>query len=316
MRIGVLSDTRLPTLPTGGHGLGRVAWDIAAGLAQRGHEVMLHVGKDSALGIGFKTLVWYGIEETRRAEHLAFDASDVNNIDVWIDLSHFHDLSKFRPDWPVVNWIVDTECEWQPPRAVVGNRWQQKGFPDARIVPLGIDVDAIPFYDTPGMGRFSRDPYLAFCHKIHANKGFDIALDVAQRAGLPVHFAGDNMVGAELDHYHGELTDDALLYEFVGSAVGLLSPCRLDAGGRVNLEAAACGTPVVCLDWTGTREHVAHCVSGFVCANADEMVEAVADLPLLDRARCREWAADTHGIGQMLEKLEGLCQAAIDGEMW
>jgi glycosyltransferase involved in cell wall biosynthesis len=200
----------------------------------------------------------------------------------------------------------------------VCNAWQQNAFPGARIVPVGIDVDAIPFIEDPlpGLGRFSREPYLAFCHKIHVNKGYDLALEVGRRAGMAVHFAGERFADVALERYHGEIDSDAQLYEFVGCAVGLLSPCRLDAGGRVNLEAAACGTPVVCLDWTGTREHVAHCVSGFVCRDTDEMVEAVADLPQLDRVRCREWVADTHGIERMIETLLTWCAAARDGEAW
>lgn len=309
MNIGILSDTRLPTLPTGGHGLGRLSWDIAAGLAKRGHEISLYAGNGSASG---DFMLWIANDETDRVG----DIIQYHHADAFIDLSHLHDLSRLRPDLPVVNWVVDLECPYQPPRAVVGNLWQQKAFPAARIVPLGIDVDAIEFYAEPGLGRFSREPYLAFCHKIHKAKGYDIALDVGARAGLPVHFAGANLAGAELDHWHGELTDDDQVHEFVGSAVGLLSPCRRDAGGRVNLEAAALGTPVLALDGTGTACHVEHCVSGFICKDADEMVEAVADLPLLDRAKARAWAADTHGIGQMLDQLVALCEAAASEENW
>lgn len=307
MKLAILSDCRMPTLPHGSHGLGRMSWDIAAGLAKRGHEVALHAGPDSAWGgdAGFPTLITTQ-GETVRAAHIRDD-----NIDAWLDLSHLHDLSRLRPELPVVNWLADTECDWQPPRAVVGNTWQQGQFPKARIVPLGIDVERIPLVTGKAEPR-----YLAYCAKIHPAKGFDIALQVGTQSGLPVRFAGEKFVDVALPNYRGVIDSDGELHHFIGSARGLLSPSRLDAGGRVNLEAAACGTPVLCLDGTGTMCHVEHGLSGFVCRDADEMADAVLDLGLLDPRKMRDWARETHDLSVMIDGVEKLLQAAADGEVW
>lgn len=311
MRIGVLSDTRVPTRPAGGHGLGRMAWDIAAGLARRGHSVVLYAGPDSEAPDGVR-LQAHG-SETLRVAFLECDDADA-----YLDLSHYHDLSRRRPDWPVVNWIVDQEVAYAPPRAVVGNAWQRRTFPAARIVPLGIDVDAVPFVEQrfPGMGRFSKEPYLAYCHKLHPLKGVDLAAQVGDKAKVAVHYAGELFVTPAPANWHGELTDDALLWEFLGCAEGLLSPARRDAGGRVNLEAAACGTPVLTLAGTGTACHVEHCVSGFVCADVDELADAVQDLPRLDRRAMRAWVRETHDVSVMLDQLESLLTEAADGGTW
>lgn len=315
MKIGVLSDCRVPTKPSGGHGLGRLAWDLALGLSTRGHAVTLYGGPGTEIPAGNPFLVVnHHPDETHRAADFALHPDEVA-----LDLSHYHGVSQKRPELKVVNWIVDLECPYQPPRAVVGNAWQQREFPQARIVPLGIDVDAIPFVAAPNplLGRFVKDAqYFAFCHKIHRNKGYDLALEVGKQAQIPVHFAGERFDGGELPNYHGEIADDAALYEFLGLARALLSPCRHDAGGRVNLEAAACGTPVLALDGTGTACHVEHCVSGFLCRDVAELVDAAADVPYLNRKQAREWVRETHDLRVMLDGIEALLVAAAQGENW
>ncbi len=305
MKIAVLSDTRMPTRPSGSHGLGRVAWDLATGLAKKGHWIELFAGEGSESGRELFRTITTDQDETTRA-----GAQKFRDADVWIDLSHRHDLSRVAPDWPVVNYIMDTECQWQPPRAVIGTEFGRDEHPNARVVPLGIDVDAIPF------SSFAPKK-LAYCHKLEYRKGIDLAMLVAGRSFMPIVYAGP-IFGNHTPPptWIGELQSDAELYRFLGDAEGLLSPAREDAGGRVNLESAACGTPVLTFDWTGTQYHVAHGVSGFICRNLDEMVDAVADLPRLDRRQCREWVAATHSLRGMIDGIEALAVAARDGERW
>lgn len=304
MIVGVLSDCRLPTVPAGGHGLGRMAWDMAEGLRRRGIDVLLFAGPGSSAPDGVPLICHR--DESKRPGDLV---ETWDSVDVWMDLSHRHDLSRLHPEIPVVNWIVDLECDWTPPNAIVGNEWQRGKFPAARIVPLGIDLDKIPFYPTGGR-------HLVFAHKIHPAKGVDIAVTVGQMSGRLVRFAGQRFMEINMPEYVGEIHGDDALYQFLGGAAGLLSPTREDAGGRVNLESAATGTPVLTFDWTGTQCHVGHCVSGFVCADLDEMVEAVNDLKLLDRSACREWVADRHGMDRMIDGVNDALMVAREGVRW
>lgn len=297
MRIGVLSDTRMASVPHGPHGLGRAAVDICRALT--GHTVTLYGGK----GSGWGGAVVEHANETTRAHQLA------NEQDVWIDLSHYHDLSKLHPDWPVVNYILDLECPYAPPNACTNTAYAARQHPRARVVPLGIPVADIP------LGNGKRD-YLTFCAKIHPHKGYDLALKVAEAVATPVYFVGENFTGGPIKNWRGLIGNDTELYAWLGGALGLLSPYRKDAGGRVNLEAAACGTPVLCLGDTATAEHVQHCVSGFVCADADEMIDAVGDLPLLDAGQMRQWVTDCHDLSVMGKALSEACEAVVSGERW
>lgn len=301
MRVNVLSDTRVPTVPEGGHGLGRSAIDIARVLTRMGHTVTLYAGPGSR---------WEGAlvehaNETQRAHEL-----DKDSADAWLDISHYHDLSQVHPGWPVVNYILDLECRYQPPNTVVNTTHANRRYLNARFAPLGIPVDDIPL-------RTGKRSYLTFCAKIHALKGHDIAMDVAERVKpLITYFVGENVSGKPVPNYRGVLTTPEQLYGWLGGAMALLSPYRADSGGRVNLEAAACGTPVLCLAGVATEEHVGHCISGFVCGDADEMVDAVQDVVLLNPQAMRDWVRETHDILVMGKALEAHCNAVASGEAW
>lgn len=299
MLIGVLSDTRLPSVNYGPHGLGRSAVDICHALTALGHAVTLYGGMGSKWG----GAVVEHAHETQRAHVLT------NEQDAWVDLSHYHDVSKLHPDWPVVNYILDLECPYTPPNACTNTAYATKRHKSARVVPLGVDVETIP------LGTGPRD-YLTFCAKIHPHKGYDLALKVADAVTLPVYFVGENLSGGPIPNYRGFMSSDADLHSWLGGAAGLLSPYRKDAGGRVNLEAAACGTPVLCLGDTATAEHVEHCVSGFVCADVDELIDAVPDLALMDGKQMRQWVRDCHDLSVMGRALSEACEAVASGERW
>ena len=298
MKIDVFSDVRVPTLPRGGHGLGRVAIDIVNGLSARGHDVRLFAGK------GSESIVPLCIHDDEQTRAETYDGG----ADVVIDASHWHTLSQVQPERAVINCIMDFECPYAAPRAIIFNDGHRAAHPTARIVPLGVDVDAVP------MGAGGQ--HLVFCAKLHAMKGIDIAMDVAEQSRYPLAIAGQSFTVPPARGYVGELTDDAALYAFLGSAYAHLAPYRYDAGSRVVLDAAATGTPTLCLDRTATQYHVEHGISGFVCGTTAELIDALNDVPSLDRAVCREWAHETHDIRLMIDGLEQAAQAALEGKDW
>lgn len=303
MKIGVLSDCRMPTVREGGHGLGMTAWDIAEHLLDAKHDVRLYAGPGSE----HNAPVVVHADEVARARDLV----DVD-VDVWIDLSHYHELSRIAPELPVINYMMDTECQYKPPNAVVANKFGQDLY-GGRVVKLGVR-----------MGAFYHDPsdYLAFSGAMIPRKGFDKAMRVAMRTGKTVRFAGRAVIHREGDlqnlipTWMGEIPDRAQFERFVGNASVLLNPSVLDSGGRVSLDAAMCGTPTLVFDVTGAQYHVEHGVSGYVVQDVEEMADAVRDAIRLDRERVREWAVDNHSIYGMCSGLIEAAQAVIDGERW
>ncbi len=302
LRIGVLSDTRVPTRAVGGHGLGRVAHDIAHGLMLWGYDATLYCGPGSQAKVPMNIVE----DETKRASKL-----DEAQADVWIDLSHKHDLSRLHPDWKVLNYMLDSECEYQPPNAAVATKHDQKQYGGV-IIPMGVNVQEIPFVEKNG-GK----EYLALAAKSIGHKGVDAALEIHKKQQIPVECVGERLDKAfELpNHVEQKVGED--FYQWLGHARGLIQAGRVGiGGGRVQLEAAATGCPTLCFDGGSAMEHVEHCVSGFVCRDVLEMIEAVQYLQYLDRRKVREWVCAEHGSINMLHQVRVGIERLMEGERW
>jgi glycosyltransferase involved in cell wall biosynthesis len=310
MRLAILSDTRLPTLPVGGHGLGRMAYDLARGLHEAGHAVVLMGGVGSVAPDGVELLT--DADETARAQAISAYSEGGYKADVFIDLSHKHELSVLAPHLNQLHWLADTECQIEPVNTVVGNKWQAQQVKSSRTAPLGIPVETYPFVAKP-------DDYVLYAAKLHPLKGFDIAVDVAREANVRLVMIGENLIGAALPPdvvYLGPVADNRAFQSYLCHAKALLAPSRLDAGGRVILEAAACGVPTLCFDETGCAGHVAHGVSGFVCRDALEMVEALGDVALIDRAGARAWVEKEHSLEAMAAAVAMYADVVKQGGRW
>lgn len=284
MRIAVYGETRFPVLPEGPGGLGRATHEIATRLLALGHQVTLYGPAGSKFS-------------GRLQPHDGWLAPD--DYDVLFDYSHKHKLSQVFPGFPVLNMIGDKECPWQPPCAVVESVYMKGYYPTARIIPAGIDIDAIPYSDRGG-------DYLLFMARLAKGKNPDIAEKVAELAGVELKMIGEPAL----------VVDEAEKWRLLGGALGHLAPYTDDASPRAPIEAAACGTPTLCLTGDGTGEHVAEGLTGWACEDAAEMAERVKDLRSLPRDKMRIWAKQEHDVSSTILKIEQLLAAVAAGERW
>ena len=173
----------------------------------------------------------------------------------------------------------------------------------AATVYHGLDLDEYTFRE-----RHRR--YLAFLGRISPEKGVAAAIRIARRAGMPIR------IGARMPLPHTEDPNtrrDWAYYEdevqpllegpaveligqvggkqkddFLGNAAALLFPISWpEPFGLVMPEALACGTPVLALRAGSVPEIITDGVTGFIRDTEDELVEAVARIREIDRARCR-----------------------------
>lgn len=143
--------------------------------------------------------------------------------------------------------------------------------------------------------------YLAFLGRISPEKRPDHAIALAKLTGIPLRIAAKVDPADEqyyrreieplLDHplieFLGEISD-AEKNDFVGNALALVCPYDWpEPFGLVLIEALACGTPVLAYRRGSIPEVIDHEVTGFVCETLTEMAEAVGQLSLIDRRRCR-----------------------------
>lgn len=144
--------------------------------------------------------------------------------------------------------------------------------------------------------------YLAFVGRISPEKRVDRAIEIADRAGLPLKIAAKvdpvdaayfraeikPLLGRPGVEFLGEV-DDAGKNELLGGALALLFPIDWpEPFGLVMVEAMACGTPTIAWDAGSTREVIDEGVSGIVVRSIDEAVEAVRLADGLRRTRVRK----------------------------
>jgi glycosyltransferase involved in cell wall biosynthesis len=89
-------------------------------------------------------------------------------------------------------------------------------------------------------------------------------------------------------------------------AACLLFPTWEEPFGLVQLEAMACGTPVVALRAGSVPEIVADGETGIVCDRAEELAEAVREIGRVDPARCRAHVAKGFTVEAMARGYERL----------
>jgi glycosyltransferase involved in cell wall biosynthesis len=220
--------------------------------------------------------------------------------------SLFHIYRAFA-DLPLVS-ISDAQR-----RPLASANWQA-------TVHHGIELDQFTFNPEPGR-------YLAFLGRISPEKGLDVAIRVARRAGVPLligarpPLAFGHSPEVRRDRQYFEQVVEPLLSEpgveligevggaqkdnFLRHAAALLFPIRWpEPFGLVMPEALACGTPVIALREGSVPEVLENGVTGFVCHVEDDLVRAVDRIPELDRGRCRAEAERRFSPAAMADAYE------------
>jgi glycosyltransferase involved in cell wall biosynthesis len=175
---------------------------------------------------------------------------------------------------------------------------QRKPLPHASwlaTVGHGVPARLFPFSAQASGG------YLAFLGRISPEKRPDVAIRLAQRAGIPLRIAAkvdavdvvyfDSVIrpllADPLVEFIGEIGDERKA-EFLGAARALLFPINWpEPFGLVMIEAMGCGTPVIAWNYGSVREVIDEGVSGFIVNSEEEALGAIARLPGLERQRVR-----------------------------
>ena len=179
--------------------------------------------------------------------------------------------------------------------------------------------------------RFSPGPgkYLAFLGRISPEKRPDIAIEVAQKAGVPLKLAAkvdvvdleyfETVIRPRLHppevEYIGEI-DEHQKNEFLGNALALLFTIDWpEPFGLAMIEAMACGTPVIARPCGSVPEVVEPGVTGLVAREIDELVKAVRNIESVSRRGCRDGFERRFTVETMVDQYEEVYLRAIaDGQ--
>jgi glycosyltransferase involved in cell wall biosynthesis len=321
-----------------------IVLDLARGLARAGHDVTLAAADGSRIsGVRALTLGVHAGE--LRPADLAVrtgprgdDAAQrdaFRRLREWLDLhadeidvvnAHAYDAPAFDAFQGAPRPVVHT-LHLPPHDAVVvraardatdarlvtvseanASAWRTAGVPVRDVIHNGVDVAAIPL-------STHRGAHLIYAGRLSAEKGVEVALDVAERLGRglllvgsiydPAYHAraiaprvrsvpdvpdGGPITGAV---YIGPRTRDQVI-RLLGDAAVTLMPVRWEEPfGLVAVESLAAGTPVVAFRRGGLAEILdehALVTPDDVAAFASAAEEAVGSDPLACRARAERFA--------------------------
>jgi glycosyltransferase involved in cell wall biosynthesis len=320
-------------------GTERIVSYLTETLVKMGHEVTLYASGDSVTGARLrpmcprslrldKTSVDPVADHVLMAEKIFQDSKDFDfvhsHIDylpfpLWremmtpcattlhgrLDLPNLYNLYREFDDMPVIS-ISNSQrlpLSWA--------RW-------ISTVYHGIPKDLYPFQEKPGK-------YLAFIGRISPEKSVDTAIQIAQKAGLPLKIAAkiakpdreyyENVIKPLLNQdgieFIGEIGDEEKK-EFLGNAAALLFPIKWpEPFGLVMIEAMACGTPVIARLEGSVPEVVETGVSGYMIRTIEEGVAAVGKIDRLSRVRCRQFFEDRFTAERMAQDYVRLYEQLI-----
>jgi glycosyltransferase involved in cell wall biosynthesis len=191
---------------------------------------------------------------------------------------------------------------------------QRTYLPDCNWIATvlnGLNLDRYHLNDRP-------EGYLAFLGRMSPEKRPDRAIEAARELGLPLKLAAkidpvdreyfEHAIRPLLAHpgieFVGEI-DDREKDAFLGNASAYLFPIDWpEPFGLTMIEAMACGTPVIAMDFGSVREVVADGVSGFICRSFGELCDAIGRIDQIDRAACRQHAIDRFSAARMADGYE------------
>ncbi|MFC3989668.1 glycosyltransferase family 4 protein [Actinoplanes siamensis] len=296
---------------------------LAEGLTERGVEVTLFATLDSVTKATLDGVVPAGYEENDGIDGRVWEAIHVSHA---LERSGEFDLVHNHLDW--LPLAFSAHCR-APMLTTV------HGFSGRNILPAyrkakslfvsisdsdraadldylatvhhGVDLSGLPFHPDGG------DDLILF-GRIHPDKGTDLAIEIARRAGRRLIICGIVQDRAFFEAAVEPLIDgDSVVYlgsvgpdergTILGSGAALLHPIRFaEPFGLSVVESMACGTPVIAYRRGSMPEVVDEGVTGRLVSSVEEAAAAVADISRLDRAACSARARERFSADRMVDQ--------------
>jgi glycosyltransferase involved in cell wall biosynthesis len=207
---------------------------------------------------------------------------------------HTTSLSEYYSYYPNVQYVTISRFQQE-----------RETMPKTRTIHHGVDLSTYPLNQR-------KQEYVSFLGRIAPSKGTHIAIEIAQKAGIPLKIAGEvqplyrdyyeRMVKPHVDGKFIEFVGDVDLSgknELLGNSMALLFPIQWDEPfGLVMIEAMCTGTPVLALPGGSVREVIKDGVSGFVCSSPEEIARRLEHLSLKPAA-IRTYAQQYFSVERM-----------------
>jgi glycosyltransferase involved in cell wall biosynthesis len=257
-----------------------------------------------------------------------------------VDIVHLHGLDWFHYVPAGVPCVVTLHLPlcWYPEHALLAPppnttlccvsyaqaRTAPQGACVGPVVPNGIDLRG--FARQPRVNGGANGPVVCIA-RVCAEKGLDLALDAADRAGVPIALAGVVFAYAAHRRYFEERIRprlDGVALRFVERPTpiekrALLARARAvlvpslapETSSLVAMEAAAAGAPVIAFPSGALTDLVADGETGFLVRDVGEMACAIHRAQEIDPARCRARARAEFDVAACARRYEDVYASCI-----
>jgi len=345
LRIALVAPPWLPVPPHGYGGTERVIALLADGLVAAGHDVTLFAAAGSRTAAHLvspldEAPLVIGAAPDEEAFHTmaAFLARDD------FDLIHDHTslgpaFGGLLPDGPPV--VHTLHGPWTPGlkhklglvhdrvHLIAISHAQQRmnaAVRTAGVVHNGIDIAAHPF--RAKKGGVDGDDFLLYLGRINPDKAPEVAVEVAQKAGLQLTMIIKRSEPQEWEYWQDEvepLVDDsitvieqpphAVKVDLLGRARALVCPINWpEPFGLVFAESLACGTPVITRPFGAAPEIVTPDV-GFLCDGISDMIDAVDAAHTISPHACRDRAVEHFSGDAMVRGYTRVYESVLAGSV-
>lgn len=346
MRIAQIAPLVESVPPAGYGGTERVIHGLCNGLTSRGHEVTLFATGDSCTRAHLVEVIPYALRRHMTAEEMLYVVPH-------LQLQMLADVFERAREFDVIHahtdlWTLPFAAKCDTPTVLTMHGRLDLGevcqvmprYGGVALVSIS-DHQRLPLQHTPlrwagtvhngldlrcyGEIRIPRGEHLVFVGRISPEKGPDLAVEIAHRAGRHLRVAA-KVVPLNEAYYHAEIEplfrshDVAFIGEigetekpafYAGAAATVFPSNWPEPFGLVMIESMAAGTPVIALRRGAVPELLVDGKTGFICDDVDEMVEAVARIDEIDPDDCRRHA-QSFGVEQMCMGYERVYQQVMN----
>ena len=325
-RIAMLSPIAWRTPPKAYGAWETVVSNITEGLVARGWDVTLFATADSITTAKLSATISKGYEEDSSVDpHIVscLHISEVFERASEFDLIHNHfDFLPLTYSRLVSTPVLTTIHGFSSPQIMpvyykykngyfvsISNSDRVEGLNYLATIYNGINLKEFTFSETPG------DALLVY-GRIHPEKGFHLAIEVAKKSGRRLIIAGfvqdrryfEEEIALHVDgkniEYVGTVSvegrDDLLKKAYAVLHLNTI-PERF---GLVMAESMAAGVPVIAMDLGSCREVIADGKTGFLVNDVGEAIQAVEKIPDISRQACRQRVEENFSLDIMVENYE------------
>ena len=167
-----------------------------------------------------------------------------------------------------------------------------------------------------------KENFLLYLGRLNYEKGIDIAVRLSQESGVPLKIAGPVRLEEKFSlklykervepflseniNYVGCVNDlDKRI--LLSKAKALIVPNRWDEPfGIMNIEALACGTPIIATNKGSLKEIIIQEKTGMLCDDYSELLDAIKGIDYLSERSCRADAEERFSLKAYMRQTENI----------